>query len=119
MAKSRSETAAVVACYVQSLSKQAIAVDRVYLFGSQLEGTAGELSDIDVIVVSSDFAGKQPWERAEITGKARFETFQATGESVEGLAKTPDEIAGRHPASFLSDVLQQAQIIYERAPAKT
>ena len=93
-------------------------MDRVYLFGSYLEGTPGEFSDIDVIV-SGDFAGKEPWERAEITGEVRFETLEATGESVEGVAKTPDEISDRHPASFLSDVLRRAQIVYERGPART
>lgn len=118
MAQSRSEIAAVIAFYVEALHRQGIDVDQVYLFGSHLEGTAGTLSDIDVVVVSPDFAGKQPWERVEITGRARFETFQTIGESVEALAKTPDEIASRHPASFLADVLRRARVVYERAQTK-
>lgn len=57
MLADRSEVAAVVARYAEALSQQDIDVDRVFLFGSHLHGTAGELSDIDVVMVSPDFAG--------------------------------------------------------------
>ncbi len=116
MLEGRSEIAAVIARYVEELRQQGVEVERVYLFGSQLRGTAGELSDIDVVVSSPDFADIEPWERARILGKASLATFQATGESVEALAKTPEEVAARHPASFLADVLKDAELIYRRAP---
>jgi len=114
MRESRSEVAAAVACYVEALRKQEVEVERVSLFGSHLRGTAHDWSDIDLIVVSPDFAGKPAWERAEITGAARFETFQATGESVEALAKSPEEVAHCHPASFLADVLKDAVAVWDR-----
>ena len=114
MRESRSPVTTAVACYVEALQKRGLEVERVSLFGSHRRGTAHAWSDIDLIVVSPDFAGKQTWERAEITGSARFETFRATGESVEAIAKSPDEVTHCHPASFLADVLNDSIAVYER-----
>ncbi len=38
----------------------------------------------------------------------------AQNESVEALAKTPEEVANRHPASFLADILKDAVVVYDR-----
>lgn len=118
MLTSRSEVESVVTHYVEALRQQGIEVERVYLFGSHLRGNANEWSDIDVVVVSSAFADKPSWRRVEITGQARFETFQAMGESVEALAKTPDEVVTCHPASFLAAVLKDAVVVYDRTLAR-
>ncbi len=119
MLKSRSEIAAIVDRYVEELRRQGIDVQSVYLYGSYLRGTPREFSDIDLVVVSPSFEVKEPWERPKIIGKARHQTFQATGESVEALAKTPQEVAAAHPTSFLADVLKDAEIVYEAAPAES
>ncbi len=113
MLESRSQIADVIAHYARALYRQGFAALRIYMFGSHLHGTAHELSDVDVVVVSPFFRGKPFWERAEYTGRARVETFQATGESVEALAKTPEEVASAHPASFLADILKDAVVVYE------
>jgi uncharacterized protein len=111
--KSRAEVEAVVARYVDALREQGMEVDWVYLFGSYLRGTAHEYSDIDVVVVSPGFADKPLWERPMITGRAAYLTFKDTGESVQALAKTPEEVANRNPASFLDEILKDAEAIYE------
>ena len=112
MLGSRSEIVAVVNRYVEALQHQGIHVTEVYLFGSYQRGEPHEWSDIDLVVVSPSFAGKAAWERAQITGTARFETFQTTGESVEALAKTPEEVTHCHPASLLADVLMDADLLH-------
>ena len=117
MVKIRSEIANIVARYVRDLEAQDIRVEKAYLFGSQLRGEANEWSDIDVVVVSPDFSGMEFWELPPMTGLARYQTYKATGESVEALATTPEDIASAHPASFLAHVLKDAVVVYERAPA--
>jgi predicted nucleotidyltransferase len=111
-----SKVHAVISTYVTALERNGVMVDRVYLFGSRLRGTGSEWSDIDVLVVSPSFAGKSAWERAQLTGIARAETFAATGESVEVVAKSPEEAESCHPASFVAEVLRAAQVLYERVP---
>ena len=113
MLKNRSEIVALVEQYVEALSSQGIEVDQAYLFGSYLYGTAGEYSDVDLVVVSPDFEGMQLWERPVVMGRASHAVFQSTGESVEALAKTPVEVANRHPASFLGAVLKDAEVVYD------
>ena len=114
MAQVRPEVAAALDCYVRELIAQGIDVERVYLFGSQAAGNAHEWSDVDVIVVSDDFANMPLWKRPDITGSARSAAFEATGESVAALAKIPAEVTNCHPASFLADVLKNAVVVYDR-----
>lgn len=108
MFESRSQIESVLSRYIEMLRAQGVEVERLYLYGSHVTGTANEWSDVDVVVVSPDFDGKEAWERARVTGAARSETFRVTGASVEGLPKTPEEVAHRHPASFLAHILKNA-----------
>ena len=51
--------------FLIKLSKY-IKVDKVILFGSRVEGNYDKNSDVDLIIVSEDFAGKNFFERASI-----------------------------------------------------
>lgn len=114
MVEERPEIAALIRRYVGCLEAQGIRVERVWLYGSRATDTAGPDSDVDIVVISPDFADKTHWDRAAITGLARWELFDATGWSVEALAKTPEEVASSHSASFLSGILGQAVSLYRR-----
>jgi len=48
---------------VAAIEAQGIVVDRVLLFGSQARGNAREDSDIDLIVISPNFADMPSWRR--------------------------------------------------------
>lgn len=64
-----------------------IRIDQVILFGSHAEGTAREDSDIDLVVISSNFADKSYWERINILSDAICRVFAP----IEASAFTPDE----------------------------
>ncbi len=64
-----------------------IHVDQLILFGSHAEGSAREDSDIDLVVISSNFADKSYWERINILSDAIYEVFAP----IEASAFTPDE----------------------------
>lgn len=51
--------------YLRCLSQNGLVVSFGVLFGSQVTGTPGPLSDIDVIVVSPEFDGKIPRKRID------------------------------------------------------
>ncbi|MBI3588760.1 nucleotidyltransferase domain-containing protein [Candidatus Micrarchaeota archaeon] len=63
---------------------------QVILFGSAAEGRAGKDSDIDLIVVSEDFAGKKFHERP-----GRLHLAWDLGVPVDLLCFTPSEFAER------------------------
>jgi len=64
-----------------------IRVDQLILFGSYAEGTAREDSDIDLVVISSNFSDKSYWERINILTDAIYQVFAP----IEASAFTPDE----------------------------
>ena len=71
----------------RELDGQGIKVARMVLFGSWARGRPREGSDIDVVVVSEDFAGKTFWERVTILGNAVYAVF----EPIQAVAMTPAE----------------------------
>jgi len=52
--------------YIQALEAQNIHVQRAILFGSHALGRANEWSDIDIALVSDDFAGDRFDDRSKI-----------------------------------------------------
>ncbi len=70
-----------------ALENAEVGVDRIILFGSWATGTAAEGSDIDLVVISRDFSGKDLWQRNEILVEAIYNVFQP----IEAVALTPEE----------------------------
>ncbi|MFW5864207.1 MAG: nucleotidyltransferase domain-containing protein, partial [bacterium] len=62
--------------FVSALKEQGIRECRVILFGSHARGNAGVDSDIDLVVVSDDFEGKDFWERTDILTEAIFQVYE-------------------------------------------
>ena len=77
----------VVARLRQRIEARGIRPQKVILYGSYADGTHREGSDIDVVIISEDFAGKGYWERIEILADAIYEVFAP----VEAVAMTMEE----------------------------
>ena len=77
----------VLARFRNSIEAQNVKVDKLILYGSYAIGENREGSDIDVVVISKNFAGKDYWERTDILSKAIYEVF----EPIEAVALTPEE----------------------------
>jgi len=77
----------VISKFRHSLETQGIRVDRMILFGSYAQGCQREGSDIDLVVVSKDFEGKDFWQRIDMVTEAIYDVFQP----IEAIALTPDE----------------------------
>lgn len=105
----------IIASYLEALTRAGIRPQKALLYGSQARGAATEDSDIDLIVVSGDFAGLNLRQRAEILGRAAAEIM----EPVEARGYTPEEIDLDRPpsASFLHHVLTRPEIT-EYRPAR-
>lgn len=98
----RPEIADLVARYCAQLDKMGIRVERAILFGSHVRGEARDDSDIDVLIVSSDFATLNTRERVERLGIAAARLWQP----IEAVACTPDELARVEPATLLEEIVQ-------------
>jgi uncharacterized protein len=106
MAEAASRLAAIIERYRNELGKMGIHCERVLVFGSQAAGTAHEGSDIDLFVVSSDWAPFTERERLEKLGIAAARIL----EPIQALGVTPEEIATHQLFPFWEQVLREQAI---------
>jgi len=66
-------------------------VDSIALFGSALSGEMLEDSDIDLIIISSDFQNKDLFERSNMTMKPEIETMKKYKIAMDILNLTKEE----------------------------
>ncbi|WP_338826635.1 nucleotidyltransferase domain-containing protein [Neomoorella thermoacetica] len=95
--------------FLRAVTSQGIKVDRAFFYGSHARGEANENSDIDLIVISSDFSKMPAWRRWEVLGKAVARIM----EPVEPLAYTPEEVEGlmKREGNFIRHILTQPETI--------
>jgi predicted nucleotidyltransferase len=79
---------------------------RILLYGSQATGTAREGSDIDLIVISSDWKNYNHRERLELLGIASARIL----ESVQAQGFTPGEIKSKKIMPFWEQIINEQAI---------
>lgn len=79
---------------------------KLILYGSHAHETAHEESDIDLVVISDDFGGKDFWERIDILAEVIYEIF----EPIEAVALTPAE--WEEGDLFITDFARNGEISY-------
>ena len=87
-----------------------IAVEAIVLYGSYARGTAYELSDIDVAIISSDFEGVPMYRRQEIIADL---TFRQDGR-ISPIGYPSSEYHAPAPQSFLSEIVRTGKVVYPR-----
>lgn len=96
----------ILARFRNALESQQIRVDKLVLYGSFAVGANREGSDIDVVVISKHFAGKDYWARTEILSRAIYDVF----EPIEAVALTPEE--WEKGESAIVDYAKTGEVIY-------
>jgi len=96
----------IISRFRKAIESQGIRIDKLILFGSYASGRAIEGSDIDIVVVSEDFAGKGYWDRTEILSDAIYEVFQP----IEAVAMTPEE--WERGGSVIVDYAKSGEVVY-------
>ncbi len=82
------------------------------LFGSCATGEQKNGSDIDLVVISEDFAGKSYWERIDIISDAVYEVFQP----IEASALTNAEWqSGNY---FVCEYARNGEVVYDAGGIK-
>jgi uncharacterized protein len=88
------------------LQAMGIRPQRVSLFGSQAKGTAHIDSDIDLVIVSSDWARYDVIERLELLGVAAARIL----EPVQAYRATPQEIENHEPSPFWDYIVHEQAV---------
>ena len=96
----------IISRFQKALEKKGIKIKKLILFGSYASGQSREGSDIDVVVISDDFAGKGYWERIDILSDAIYEVFAP----LEVIGMTTKEWGEKD--SFVVDYAGNGEVVY-------
>jgi uncharacterized protein len=75
----------------EQLIKNGLSVDSIALFGSALTNEMNMDSDIDLIIISSDFRNKDIFERCQMTMKPEIDTLKKFKVPMDVINLSPDE----------------------------
>lgn len=96
----------IVARLRRGIEARGVRPQKVILYGSYADGTQREGSDIDVVIVSDDFAGKGYWERLDILADAIYEIFAP----IEAVAMTLEE--WERGDSLIAAFARKGEVLY-------
>ena len=88
--------------------RQRIKVEQAVLFGSHARGGADEWSDVDLAVISPDFARMPHAQLMDLL----VDVSLAVDPSVEIRAYTPQELREARPSNFLGHILAEGKVVY-------
>ena len=80
---------------------------KLILYGSYASDTNWEGSDIDIVVISDDFIGKDYWERIDILTDVIYEIFAP----IEAVAMTQEE--WDKGDLFVTDFARNGEVLFE------
>ena len=106
MVKTTPELKQIIKRYRAQLEKMGIRPTRILLYGSQAAGTAREGSDVDLIVISSDWKKYNHRERLELLGIASARIL----EPVQAQGFTPSEIKLNKVMPFWEQIIKDQAI---------
>ncbi|MBN1359613.1 MAG: nucleotidyltransferase domain-containing protein [Sedimentisphaerales bacterium] len=95
-----------VAAFGRALEAERIKPEKIILFGFYSTQTQRPDSDIDLVVISEDFAGKGYWQRIDVLAAAICKVF----EPIEAVAMTPEE--WRQGDSLIADYARNGEVVY-------
>lgn len=88
----KSKIVKVIEFLEKELREGGVTVSKIILFGSQAKGRATTESDIDIVIVSVDFRGKDTFERVELTKEAERATIKKFMVPLDVVPLTPEEL---------------------------
>ena len=97
----------IIEQFAGTLEEQGTHVAKIILFGSYATGRHRDGSDIDLVVISEDFAGKDYWERLDIIVNAVYEVWKP----IEARALTPLE--WERGESMIVELAKDGEVVYE------
>ncbi len=91
--------------------RQRIRVQQAILFGSHARGEADEWSDIDLAVISPDFAGMSRQKLMDLL----VEVALAIDPALEIRPYSPRDLKEARPTNFLGHILAEGKVVYQES----
>jgi predicted nucleotidyltransferase len=100
----------VVEFLARELRARGLTISKIILFGSQARGKATAESDIDIVIVSEDFRGKDIFERVELIKGAEVATIKKFVVPVDILLLTPEELESQ--SSLIAGYARAGEVLH-------
>ena len=107
--KTAARTVEIVSQTIERL-RQRVRVHQVILFGSHARGEADEWSDVDLAVISPDFARMNHRKLMDLL----VEVILAVDPSVEIRPYSPADLKVARPTNFLGHILAEGKVVYRK-----
>jgi predicted nucleotidyltransferase len=91
-----------------------VRVSKLILFGSHGRGEAGDESDVDVLVISQDFRGKDIFQRAEMICESERETIRRFHIPLDVILMTPEEFDSGE--SLIAEAARTGNVLVSATP---
>lgn len=100
----------VISFLANSLNNNGLNISKIIVFGSYAYGNPTKESDIDIVIISSDFRGKNIFQRAQLTKEAEITTIRKFMIPLDIVTLTPEEF--KTGTSIISDYAKNGKILY-------
>ncbi|MDR3367094.1 MAG: nucleotidyltransferase domain-containing protein [Prevotellaceae bacterium] len=101
----RATVDSVIAYMHQTLVKHGMDDSHIALFGSFLNGNTHEDSDIDLIIISKAFEGKDIFERVNMTVKPELEVRRKFVVPMDILTMSPEEYERARTTFYNAEII--------------
>jgi hypothetical protein len=102
----KSRTLKMISEFAKALEAEKVKPRKIILLGPPSTGAQREGGDIELVVISDDFAGKDYWERIDLLSAATVRVFAP----IEAIAMTPQEWDSGD--SLLLDRARHGEVVY-------
>jgi len=96
--------------FERCLREKGLNVSKIILFGSQVKGKTTEDSDIDILIISEDFHGKDIFERARLTKYAEIMTLKKFMMPLDIVTLTSEEF--ERGTSLVVEYAKRGKVMY-------
>ena len=92
------------------LKEKGVKVSKIILFGSQVKGATTKESDVDILIISEDFCGKDIFESARLTKDAEIMTLKKFMMPLDIVTLTSEEF--EHGTSLVVEYAKRGKVMY-------
>ena len=96
--------------FEKCLKEKGLKVSKIILFGSQVKGTTTEENDVDILILSEAFRGKDIFERARLTKEAEIKTIKKFRVPLDVITLTSEEFESGQ--SLITEFARKGKVMY-------
>lgn len=106
----KDKTLAAISFFRERLLADNVSVSKIVLFGPRARGKADLESDIDIVLISKGFRGKNIFKRIEITKDAEVATIKKFMLPMDIITMPPEEFASGN--SLVSEFAKKGKVLF-------